>query len=658
MLRKIFSIGLLVCSMLLPAAPKKPQLPERFQHWLTQDVVYIITDEEKKEFLALDTDDAREKYMENFWQIRNPLRSSTQNPFKEEHYRRMEYANQHFGRQSNTPGWMTDQGRAWILFGKPTSQHLFTGYGQIYPLDLWFYENNSGLPSLPPFYYVLFYMPEGITEYKFYRPYVDGPMKLVRGRHFNSNRDVYKFLQRLGGDVAHATLSLMPNDPIDSQDFQPDMSSDMLINRIQNFANDPFNVRRIRELRSLRAKVSSVFLVTENKPLEIASAVLADPTGKYWLDYEVLVDDPKLGKVDASREHLNLSVAYRLTTESGDLILEDAEDSGYATFDQTSSDKRFRPFTIAGRLPIEPGNYKLTIAISNRDQGKTYAGEQKLSVGGAQQLSFGGLLLVNAVEKATRPDALAPFQYFGVQFHPSIQRVFNPQDPLRLLFELKESPGAGQDYQLEYVIASLRNREARRSVTDEVSRTEFKNGTLLKSKTLPITGLEPGDYRLLVNLRISGSTEVLASANLPMKIEDIRSDIPFYILGRARELARPGVVVYMRALEAMSQKNEPAATDFFRQALDQNPANAFASQYLIQFYFGQRQFAQIAELYKKLGIDAFKSSPITLAQVSLSFLQTGNRTQARDVLVAAMNFFPDNPVLTTAASNLKNSPDR
>ncbi|HEY6390309.1 MAG TPA: GWxTD domain-containing protein [Bryobacteraceae bacterium] len=652
MLHKIFFTGLLVCS-LLSGAPKRPPLAERFKTWLNQDVVYIITDEEKKEFQALDTDEAREKYIENFWEIRNPMRSATQNPFKEEHYRRIEYANQHFGRQSNTPGWMTDQGRAWILFGKPTSQHAFTGYGQIYPLDLWFYENNSGLPSLPPFYYILFYIPDDIGEYKFYRPYVDGPLKLVRGARFNTNRDVYKFLQPLGGDVAHSSLSLLPNDPIDTQDFQPDMSSDMLVNRIKNFANDPFNVRRIRELRSLRAKVSSVFLVTQNKPLELATMVLADPTGKYWLDYEVLVDDLKLGKLDAPREHLNLSVAYRLATEAGDLILEDTEDAAYAAFEQVSNEKKFQPFTVAGRLPVEPGNYKLTVAISNRDEGKTYSGEQKLSVGAAQQLSIGGLLLVNSVEKALRPDALTPFQYFGAQFHPSIQHIFNPRDPLRLLFELNESPGASQGYQLEYVIASLHNRESRRSVADDVSHAEFKNGTLLKSKSLPLAGLEAGDYRMVVNLRTAGSTEVAASANLPIKIEEAPTDLPFYILGQARNLARPGVVVYMRALEAMAQKNEPAATDFFKQALDQNPANAFASQYLIQLYFSQRQFARIAELYKRLGIDAFKSSPVTLAQVSLSFLQTGNPTQARDVLVAAMNFFPDNPVLMAAASNLK-----
>jgi hypothetical protein len=93
-----------------------------------------------------------------------------------------------------------------------------------------------------------------------------------------------------------------------------------------------------------------------------------------------------------------------------------------------------------------------------------------------------------------------------------------------------------------------------------------------------------------------------------------------------------------------------------RQALEQNPANTFASQYLVQLYFNRRQFAPIAELYKKLGMDAFKSSPVTLAQISLSFRQAGDATGARDVIVAAMGYFPDNPVVTATASSLKAGP--
>jgi GWxTD domain-containing protein len=167
-------------------------------------VVYIITDEERKAFLP----DHRRRARQVHGRVSGPFATrcaaQTRNPYKEEHYARIEYANSHFGRESTTPGWMTDMGRAYILFGAPTSRHPFVGYSQIYPMELWFYDNKTNSPALPSFFYLLFYIDGDIGDYKFYRPFLDGPMKLVRGSQFNSNRDVYKFLQPMGGDVAHA----------------------------------------------------------------------------------------------------------------------------------------------------------------------------------------------------------------------------------------------------------------------------------------------------------------------------------------------------------------------------------------------------------------------------------------------------------------------
>ena len=192
---------------------------------------------------------------------------------------------------------------------------------KIYPLELWFYQNSTNSPVLPAFYYLLFYIDGDIGEYKFYHPFLDGPMKLVRGSQFNSNRDVYKFLQPLGGDVAHAVFSLVPSEPIDMQNFQPDMSSDMLIGKIQNYANNPFNVQRIRTMRSLHEKVTSVFRVDANRPIEVTSLVLADPIGKYWLDYGVLIDDPKAGAQPRGCAAEASCISYRLMTQAGETIL-------------------------------------------------------------------------------------------------------------------------------------------------------------------------------------------------------------------------------------------------------------------------------------------------------------------------------------------------
>src|SRR5260370_37730870 len=152
------------------AAKRKDNLSERHAKWLTEDVVYIITEEEKKEFVKLASDEERDKFVDEFWEVRNPRRGTRSNPFKDEHYARIAYANQTFGHRSNTLGWMTDQGRTWIELGKPVSRAQFMGYSQIYPLELWFYDNNTSNPALPSFFYLMFFMPEDIGEYKHYLP--------------------------------------------------------------------------------------------------------------------------------------------------------------------------------------------------------------------------------------------------------------------------------------------------------------------------------------------------------------------------------------------------------------------------------------------------------------------------------------------------------
>ncbi len=199
---------------------------------------------------------------------------------------------------------------------------------------------------------------------------------------------------------------------------------------------------------------------------------------------------------------------------------------------------------------------------------------------------------------------------------------------------------------MEYIVAQLQDKNVRRSITDEVKHSEFKDGRLLKSKSIAVNDLENGDYRLVVNLRQAGSPEVVASTNTFLRISPDKAGLPLYFLSDTQALGRPGVASYMRALEAISQKNDPAATEYFRQALDQNPGNIFAGQSLVQLYFTQRKYSPIAELYKRLGIAAFKSSPVTLAQIALSFRQSGDAEQARGVISAGLGLFPGNATLS------------
>ena len=150
-----------------PAAPKvKPKSDRRlmkeldtpYRKWLEEDVLYIITDEEKKAFLQLSTNEEREQFIEQFWQRRNPNPESPDNDYKEEHYRRIAYADEHYA--SGIPGWKTDRGRTYIIWGPPDSveshpsggtydrpQEEGGGETSTYPFEIWNYHYLEGIGS-------------------------------------------------------------------------------------------------------------------------------------------------------------------------------------------------------------------------------------------------------------------------------------------------------------------------------------------------------------------------------------------------------------------------------------------------------------------------------------------------------------------------------
>ncbi|MGB6462126.1 MAG: GWxTD domain-containing protein, partial [Candidatus Acidiferrum sp.] len=93
------------------------ELDSQYRQWLSEDVVYIISPEERNAFLQLDTNEEREQFIEQFWLRRSSNPDLPENDFKEEHYRRIAYANEHFA--SGIPGWKTDRGRMYIMWGPP-----------------------------------------------------------------------------------------------------------------------------------------------------------------------------------------------------------------------------------------------------------------------------------------------------------------------------------------------------------------------------------------------------------------------------------------------------------------------------------------------------------------------------------------------------------
>ena len=143
-----------------PAAQQTGQkVDDSWQKWLNEDVVYIISDEEKAAFEDLKTDEERQHFVEQFWARRDPTPDTPENEFKEEHYRRIDYANQHW--RSNLPGWKTDRGRIYIRYGPPDEIDSHPSGGSYkrpesegggsaitHPFEDWRYAHFEGVDSL------------------------------------------------------------------------------------------------------------------------------------------------------------------------------------------------------------------------------------------------------------------------------------------------------------------------------------------------------------------------------------------------------------------------------------------------------------------------------------------------------------------------------
>jgi len=136
----------------------KQELGSTYKKWLNQDVRWIITPEELSAFKQLSNDEERDQFIEQFWLRRDPTPDTPENEYKEEHYRRIAYANEHF--PAGKPGWMTDRGRTYIVFGPPDeieahpsggtyNRPMEQGGGETstYPFETWRYRYIEGLGS-------------------------------------------------------------------------------------------------------------------------------------------------------------------------------------------------------------------------------------------------------------------------------------------------------------------------------------------------------------------------------------------------------------------------------------------------------------------------------------------------------------------------------
>src|SRR5438128_5233686 len=160
-----------------PTAKQKAELKSVYKKWLDEDVLYIITDDERKAFKALKTDEERDQFIEQFWLRRDPDPDTPENEYKDQYYERIQYANEHY--TSGVAGWRTDRGRIYITFGKADEIESHPSGGSYdrpswegggstttYPFETWWYRYIEGIGSDIE---IEFVDPSGSGEYRIAR---------------------------------------------------------------------------------------------------------------------------------------------------------------------------------------------------------------------------------------------------------------------------------------------------------------------------------------------------------------------------------------------------------------------------------------------------------------------------------------------------------
>jgi GWxTD domain-containing protein len=524
---------LFAVSLTVWAGVSEKNLAPRYRHWLTVEVPYIIETEERNQFLALQTDAERDNFIRVFWESRNPTPGAEPNVFKEEHYRRLAYSNDHFGDPKNEDGWRTDQGRIYITLGAPQQIVTYPNAQNVRPLIVWFY--SSPTPALPPFFSIVFYKRSTGDPYTLYSPYQDGPNRLVTGLEDENDqvRSLKTIQKSLGQEVARLTLSLLPSEPVDLTNYSPSMMSDSMLATIKGLPDNYVEKQRIANNRS-RERVTSTILSTGNAP-DVGYVVTRDEQGLSTVNMLVAFKDPDPSLIGQRKDKTlgyDLTLQTHIATEAGKVVYDQVDALTGAVGEGQAEVGRKKPFAAEGRYPLVPGTYILQSTLTNNISHEGHRFVQKVVVPETRASALGlSDPLVFSGNPARDEDDQLPFSFANLRFSPRALRTvtIHAGDRIPCVFQLwlpKETDGTlRKDPILMHYLygsASLSGKPIDDSEETVDASNADSAGNLVTGHTFQTGDLAPGSYRMVIRATQAGS----ASAYSFLTIRVVPLDVP------------------------------------------------------------------------------------------------------------------------------------
>lgn len=492
-------------------------LPPHYKNWLENDVVYIITAKEKEVFLLLETDKERDIFIEAFWKQRDPTPGTPENEFKEEHYHRMSYANDYFGRETTRPGWQTDRGRIYIILGPPVDIGRYEGESFVFPSRIWSYEAKPqhGLPS---HFNLVFFKRKGIGEYVLYSPARDGPASLLINYRGDPSdiASAYQQLRKFDSRLAETSLSLIPGES--TFYGHPSLASDTLITRIYSVPKKTVDWKYAEALLKYK-DIVEVEYTTNYVMSDSLVKVIRDESGIFFVHYSI---EPE--KISVLSYEENYSIYFKLNgivTDADGQVIFQYEKTVPLKFNKNQiEDIQKTSIVIQDMIPLIPGDYKFSLLLKNTVSKEFTSFERSLSIPeDLSILQMSPLLLGYRLKRGLSEQNNKPFKIGSFQISSQSGNIFHSKENLIVFFQIH---GLTEDLQEKGVVRYTFFKKEEEFLSQETNITEFAHNNFFEE--FPLQTFPPDHYKIRVSILDGEKREIVsdekkfdvsASADLP-----------------------------------------------------------------------------------------------------------------------------------------------
>jgi len=435
----IMGIALLIFHLNLFSKEKSDILPSKYQKWLTEEVVHIITGKEKEVFLNLESDKERDFFIKLFWEQRDPNKATPVNEFKTEHYRRLNYANKFFGRDTSRLGCLTDRGRIYIILGPPQDIDRHTGMKELYPTEVWFYT-GQGQTFLPAAFNVVFFKRQGIGEYELYSPISDGPYRLLVNYKGDPTdlEAVYQQIREYEPELSNYVLSLIPGER--NLPGHPSLLSESLLSNIKTLPQKEVEDKYAESILNYKELIE-VDYSTSYMQSDFFMKVFLSEAGQFFIHYSL---EPDSLTVDSTGDfyQTNFEINGNLKDQENNVVFQYERNIPLRITEEQIQYIQESSFAIQDMIPVIPGHFTFNVLITNTYSKEFSSHEQIISIpNDPENLSISPLLLSFSSEKIDNyPPYQSPFQLECFHCRTYSNPTFTKKDTLSVAFQVRELP--------------------------------------------------------------------------------------------------------------------------------------------------------------------------------------------------------------------------